>query len=184
MKYVVFIVLAIFVMATMDGAFWLYFIPAFVAILIVGFLGAKHSDKKKKKISIAKSEQKDIIPPLTSAPVVNSYDTAELSTSIVFSTKVAGINHRPKSVHKMVREIDGCDLELKQDKRNSYDEYAVKIYAYDFDKMKDVFIGYVPMRYSQDVSELLEDGEDVFATVTNVTDHDIPYVDIDIMVRK
>lgn len=40
------------------------------------------------------------------------------------------------------------------------------------------------MEYSKDVFELLEDGEDVFATVTNVSDHDVPYVDIDIMVRK
>lgn len=40
------------------------------------------------------------------------------------------------------------------------------------------------MRYSLDIFELLNDGEDVFATVTNVSDHDIPYADIDIMIRK
>ena len=184
MKYVVFIALSIFVMTTIDSVYWLYLIAFVVVILFIGFLSEKKSKKRKKNIPTTQSEKKDIVPYLVSDLAVNSYDTTEVSTSIVCCTEVAGIYYRPKSVHKMVRDIDGCDLELKQDKKNAHDEYAVKVFAYDFDKMKDVFIGYVPMEYSKDVFELLEDGEDVFATVTNVSDHDVPYVDIDIMVRK
>jgi hypothetical protein len=76
--------------------------------------------------------------------------------------KVAGVQFRPnyKEAVKKIEEGDAATLEAEP--TNKFDPNAVKIVC------KGFFIGYVPKKFSSDISAFLEYAENPTATLTSV----------------
>lgn len=73
-----------------------------------------------------------------------------------FLFNVNGIMYRPKRVINEVSDFakSGDELFFERDKRNKYDKNAVKVF------WNLEWIGYVDSSYSEEISKLIESGED------------------------
>lgn len=74
---------------------------------------------------------------------------------------VAGVKFH--DLHKVINEIKvGMKLNILPDKDNPYDPNAIKI------TYKDTMLGFVPRKFSAEISGLFEIGEDVICEVEEV----------------
>ena len=82
---------------------------------------------------------------------------------------IAGVQFRPKEeIKKAMKEIKAdFRLVLIPEPTNKFDPNAVKI-LYITDDLKDFFLGYVPKKFSAEVSGLLEAGIELYCIVKTV----------------
>jgi Zn ribbon nucleic-acid-binding protein len=86
---------------------------------------------------------------------------------------IAGVQFRPKDeINKAMKMLEsGSFLHLIPEPMNKYDSNAIKILAKFFDEkdvdlVETVFLGYVPKKFSAEISALIENDFDVFCKVT------------------
>ncbi len=81
---------------------------------------------------------------------------------------IAGVQYRPRNeINRVVKQLEvGIDLYLEMEPDNKFDSNAVKIIFVE--DVNDVFLGYVPKKFSAEISALIENDIDVFCIVTKV----------------
>lgn len=101
-----------------------------------------------------------------------------------FPTKrfyVAGVQHH--QLHKVINDVtEGNFLVIESEPENKFDPNAVRlIYG---NGQKEEMVGYVPKKFSSDVSAALEIGTDLICEVTTLTPSAKPWEQIEVEIKE
>ncbi len=100
---------------------------------------------------------------------------------VIISTTVAGFQYHDgnkKAVKDMLNDIPiGESLELKRDFENTHSKTATKIY------WENYWLGFIPSEYSSIVSDAIDSGYNVSATISNYDNNKTAFFKVEIEVR-
>lgn len=99
---------------------------------------------------------------------------------LIIKTTVAGIQYhdaKKKAVKDMLKEPWGEILDLEREPNNAYGGTATKIL------WKQYFLGYVPKELSKEVSEAIDSGKEISASIDNYDHYESPFNRLKIEIR-